>query len=316
MRAILIVSVLLLVSFAGCAESAPGEGKSNNEFKDVDVDVDDEHGVIFGVVVDTAIVPLDGVKISTTIDGQNVDQISDSEGRFVFDRVPAGTYFLASSKLGYESAQVSVSVEAGVEDPNVVKVQMAPTFSGTPYMTPFQFSGRITCSYSFTTPVGGGVTAPCITDYTSIAVGGGAAPQLREVQGDVRDWVTEINPGWKSHITEMMWESSAQGTSDALGVTISFEGRLASHWYSSTGGVSPMLSRLDQGVTHPTNQGDPAQIPEEGLPNLLSFVAVRLPEGEYTAVSVEQDFEAFTHTFYNVPAPEGWSFLAGDASPF
>ncbi len=314
MRAMFIVAVLAFATLAGCADPAPTGTDEPDGFKDVKVEVDEQHGVILGVVVDQAIVPIADVKVSTDVGGKTIEKTTDAQGRFVFDRVPEGTYFLTSEKLGYEASQISATVVAGVKDPAVLKIQMAATFSGTPYMVPFQFTGFIACSYSYSGGVG--INAPCITDYTSIGYPGGAAPILREIQGDSRDWLTEVNPGWKSHVTEMVWEASAQGTSDRLGVTISFEGRTASHWYSSDGGPSPLLSRLDQGTTHPTNQGDPAQVPEEGLPNLLSFVGVRRPDGEILALAVEQEFESFTHTFYNLGAPEGWSFIAGDGNPF
>jgi hypothetical protein len=46
--------------------------------------------------------------------------------------------------------------------------------------------------------------------------------------------------------------------------------------------------------------------------NVPTGVGPRLPPG----VAIDQSFTVYYHQFYYAPAPEGWSFLAGDGNPF
>lgn len=302
-------AVLALV-VAGCAD---GSGTPEEQDGFEEVEADSSTGGIRGVVVDAAIVPVPEATVVLDPGPDAVETVTDAEGRFSFGRLAPGAHFLQVSKYTYETVQVSTVVEAGVTDPPVVRVQLTRLSEEEPYSQAFQFSGRVVCSYSAVI-----ITAPCITDYTTILCGGGclgpAGPILRGIQGDTRDWVQEIGPGWQSHIIEMTWEPSARGTSNQMGFTVSHSNRTASHWYGSFGGEDPVLGRFDCCGPHPSHQNAPDGIPAEGLPDLLTFVNVR--GSGVVDVAIEQDFEAFTHTFYHIPAPEGWSFVAGDSPPF
>lgn len=308
---VLLVWMLIAVAFAGCAE-APAEPEEVDETFDdcesCDVEVTSDTGAIRGVVVDSSISPIAEATIIISGAGDEFELVSDDEGRFAKGGLAPGAYFLKATKYGFDEVQSSVEVVAGVETPDIVRIQMVASFTEEPFSVSFNFKGRVVCSYQAVI-----ITAPCVTDYTSLVCPGGCAPQLREVQGDARDWEQEIGQGWKSHIIEMTWKSSAQGTSEQLGFAVSHTERTSTHWYGTFGGESPLLARFDCCGGHPSNQNAPEGIPEEGLPNLLTFVNVR---GGGVQLAVEQDFEVFTHTFHNLAAPEDWSFIAGDEVPF
>ncbi len=308
---VLMALLLIFVAFAGCAEApAPAEPVDDtfDDCANCDVEVTADTGAIRGVVVDSTITPIAEAQITINGGGETFELVSDSEGRFAKGNLAPGAYFVKVAKYGFEEAQSSVEVVAGVETPDVLRIQLTAAFTEEPFTVPFTFKGRVVCSYQAVI-----ITAPCITDYTSIVCPGGCAPQLREVQGDARDWTQEIGQNWKSHIIEMTWKPSAQGTSDQLGFTVSHTERTSTHWFASFGGQNPVIGRIDCCGGHPTNQNAPDGIPPEGIPNLMTFVNVR---GGGVQLAVEQDFEVFTHTFHNLAAPEDWSFVNGDEPPF
>lgn len=311
MRPSVVCGLLLLVSLAGCAESGGQAGERDDTFDDVDVRVDDATGAILGVVVDEAIVPVEGATVTVQGDGRSTE--TDAQGRFVFDRVPAGTHFLEVRKLNYETAQSSVEVEAGVDQPPVLKVQVSRLFTGQPYMQGVQFQGFIACAYQ------AGITAPCVTDYTQVVpgCGSGCVPILRTIMGDARDTMVEVDAGWQTHIAEVVWEPSAQGTSNALGLIYrDFPVGGANHQYGAVSGPSPLHLRFEVGVKHATQSGPASEmIPPEGYDEIIAFVGTR-SDGEPVALTLQQEFEMFLHTFYHGKPPEDWAFLAGDGNPF
>lgn len=307
MRVLLLALALLI---AGCADDA-ASAQDDDDF-DVDVEVDKDTGGIRGVVVDSTIVPVPDATVKLTSTDPPLETLSDAEGRFAFSKVVPGSHVVEVSKYGFEAVQSSVEVKAGEAQPPVVRIQIQQTYSQAPYSMPFTFDGQIVCSYSASAGITG-ITAPCVTDYTSLVCPGGCAPALREVQGDSRDWVQEIQSGWKTHMIEMTWDPSAQGTSDQLGFTVSHTERTAYHWYASFGGDNPVVARIDCCEPHPSRQQADG-IPEEGLPNLLTFANVR-GSGPFS-LALQQDFQVITHTFYHLAAPEGWSFINGDEPPF
>lgn len=306
MRTILSLLLACALALAGCADG----GDDRPAPQDLVVETSPGLGAVVGVVVDEAILPLADAQVVLESDPPR-EQATDAQGQFAFADVAPGTYFLRVAKAGYDAAQASVEVKADEPAPPVVKVQLARLFDQDPFVEQFKFDGFLTCSYFAVL-----ITAPCITDYTSIVVPGGAAPVLREVQGDTRDYELAIGAGWQQMVIEMAWEPSAAGTSQGLGVTVSHTQRLASHWFASDGGPNPFRLQIDVGAAHPTHQGDPSMIPAEGIPDLFAFVNVQEGEGELAAVALNQEFELFHHTFYYATAPPEWSFVAGDPLPF
>lgn len=311
MRPFMLSSILLLALLAGCADTPGADSGKDPAFDDLDVDVDDDTGAILGVVVDDAIIPVEGVLVM--LRGAQKSMETDAQGRFVFDGVPAGTHFIETSKINFESVQTSVDVVAGDSDPPVVKVQMKRLFTGTPYVQGVQFQGFIACAFQ------AGLTAPCITDYTQVVpgCGSGCVPPLRTAMGDARDTMVEVDANWQTHIAEVVWEPSAQGTSNSLGLIYrDFPVGGANHQYGAVAGPSPLHLRFEVGVRHGTQSGSASEmIPAEGYDQIIAFVGTRADD-EPVSLTLQQEFEMFLHTFYHGKPPEGWSFLAGDGNPF
>ncbi|MGB1586380.1 MAG: carboxypeptidase-like regulatory domain-containing protein [Thermoplasmatota archaeon] len=296
--------LLVVISLAGCADGS--------DSSDAPVMRDSDQGLIRGVVVDAAVVPLEGIDI--TLAGTDRSTTTDDNGQFTIDDVAPGTYVLEASSLVHEAVQVAVTVVAGGEQ-EVTKIQMKRLFVQDAYMDQQEIRGYMNCGYS------AGLSSPCILDYTQLlpVCPGGCAPQLYGIAGDVRRFVVPMNAGWQSRINEIVWDPST-GTSESLGMTISFYNRTSSHSYTSAAGPSPLRHQMDMDP----EQDHPEWVPPEGKHDYLVFVnpsrdGSRMPVlgGEWpVALMVEQTFELFVSTFYFGLPPEGWSFAGGDSNPF
>lgn len=309
MRVSWVLGLLAMAALAGCAESAAPEPDSG-AFDDLDVEVDEDTGVILGVVVDQAIVPVGGVKIQVTATDVALETMTDEAGRFVFKDLEPGTYFVAASKAVYESIQTTTIVEAGKESPPVLKLQLTRLFDQDPYMETLQFVGFVGCAYNFF------VSSTCVNDYTRIVpvCGGGCAPQVTGIV-DQREYRSEVSSGWQSVLWEMTWDNSVSGTADEMQITVSYEDRVgASHWFSSVAMGQPYRMQVDVGVPGPGAQipsGEPEMIDPAGRDDLWNMISA----GQ-SNVAIQQEVEIFQSNFYFAPVPDGWSLLAGDGNPF
>jgi len=298
---------------AGCADDAAVAPMEDDEFQDLDVQVTDDTGAVRGVVVNDAIVPVAGADVSLPVTPQDVwTTQTDIEGRFSFSKVPPGTYFLTISKAVHEAAQAGVTVTAGDDSPDIVKVQLARMYSQDPYVETVQYAGFVGCAYSF------GISSTCVNDYTRIdptgTCPGGCAPFVTGVV-DQREYQSEVGAGWQSIIWEMVWESSVAGTAESMGLTVSFKDRSgASHWYTRTSQSQPFRLQCDVGILCPEQQdGDDGEpmIDPDGQDDLWNMIGAG--DG---SVAIQQEVEIFQTNFYFAPSPEGWSFVAGDPEPF
>lgn len=334
MRLFLTLLLLVFVGLAGCADSAPADDDDDSDFDDVDVEVDDSTGAIRGVVVDDTINPVADAAVELTVDANDIrETTSDEQGRFVFSKVPPGTYILKTSKFLHEDVQTSASVEAGVREPPVVKVQLPRLFEGEPYMAPVDFRGFFQCSqarfpgYLYS-------SSPCHSNN----IGGYVASQtgLPVPSTDLDDYGVELDQertfhsdiadGWQSLVFEMTWEPSAQGTSEKMGLVVSTykPERDTSHFFANVDSASPMRLQIDQGVQHESASAtEPSSIPPEGIQDMSYFMSVRPPDGTVCALwcvppgfALEQEFHVYLNQFYYAPAPEGWSVINGDTDPF
>src|SRR5688500_16195818 len=122
---ILAAAALLAVSLlAGCSSPSGGSPSEDGPtFDDLGLQATSSTGVIRGVVVDDAIRPIAGAKV-TLLGEAPKDAVTTDQGTFGFDGLPAATYFLKVHKVGFADAQQSADVVAGVADPPIVKVQL------------------------------------------------------------------------------------------------------------------------------------------------------------------------------------------------
>lgn len=260
-----------------------------------------------GVIVDDAIRPLSGVKVTVTLpDGSGREQTTDDDGFFCFE-LPPGTYRLQATHPSYTDVQGQLVVEEGAEGP-LVKLQLSRRFSQDPYHVALQLEGFIQCGYDLTF-----MSSLCVNDYTHF-VGPYTCPECEHLV-DKRSADFAVDAGWQTMVFEMTWKPTT-ATSDRMRLVVSHFPRPASHWYCSEAGTTPILLRMDLGVVCEDQQDDPERVPPEGMPNGHLFAAVDAPDGQFVAVTFSQQFTVYLHQFYYGSPPEGWSFVAGNPPPF
>ncbi len=312
------VALALVVLLSGCSGGGGSEDVPTDadDFQDLGVEATDTKGVLLGVVVDDAIRPLQGAAVSVSMPGgADGEKTTDADGRFAFGDLEPGTYLVSVAMLQYNSAQTTVEVVAGEEDPAVHRIQLTRLFSQDPYLEQIKFDGFIACAYAY------GVSSTCVNDYTRLigfvpgCEGGCLRDQnVSKAGGNVREFVTAIGPGWQSMVLEMVWEPSTAppASKGTMGMTVSyFERTSTGHWYGQADGPSPMRMQMDVGVAGPNQSEEPALIPPEGLNSLFVFFGAGNED-----VALNQGFQFFQNNFYYSVPPEGWSFVAGDPIPF
>src|SRR5688572_18243087 len=111
MRGASVAVVAMTYLLAGCSGAAGGPEDETPEtsFEDIEVEVTKTTGVILGIVVDDRIVPVEGAEVKLTVPGGSPRlTTSDVQGRFVFQDLPEGTYFLQVSHLTHTPTQTAV----------------------------------------------------------------------------------------------------------------------------------------------------------------------------------------------------------------
>jgi Carboxypeptidase regulatory-like domain len=308
-----LLAIGLAILLSGCSGS--GSSATTNDvgqFKDKEVKISGTTGAIRGIVVDQAIVPIPKVAVNVGTPTGNKTAETDTQGRFVFSELPAGTYFLTFKHLLYRTVQQSIDVQAGVEPP-ISRVQMDALFTAKPYHDQVKFKGFIACGYNAAT-----VTAPCVTDYTQVAqpCNGGCAPQLRSVQGDNRVLRTKVDANWQTIVLDMTFTPNGNGNTKEMGLLLRWGTGSASEWFGTTDGASPLQLRFETGVTHTSEAGSrQRQVNVSGESDLDILGSITADNGALGA-SVNQEFLVFHTNFYNAKPPEKWSFAKGDDFPF
>ncbi len=321
MRAAAMTLVLLTV-LAGCAGStAPVDDE--DVFEDKVLESDDKTGVIRGVIVDETFTPVAGAKVTLKHgDGDKVE-MGDELGRFGFSKVQPGVYYLLASAPLHTEVQFSATVVAGVASPDVLSIQISRIYPGDPYVTPIKQEGFFTCSQANMPPYLYS-SSPC----HSPAPGVDLCDQAGACLDQNRDFHANVEAGWQTQVFEMTWESTAQGTSDRMGMVVSTykPERNTDHMFANVASGNPMRFQLDLGQPGPDFQegsGPSGPIPADGMTDMSYFISVRPPADRECFVwcvppgfAIDQSFTTYLHQFYYLPAPEGWAILNGDDVPY
>ncbi len=330
-RSLVVAGSLLVVVFAGCAGSDPGTSSSDiATFDDLGGHATETTGLIRGVVVDTAVVPIPSASVS--ISGPSKSNLTaDTQGRFLIDGLAPGTYFVKAKAPLYHESSTSVEVVAGVNEPPVTKVQLAPFFSQKPYHLSDKKNGYFDCSQNGASPFYS--SSNCLADPCPTRVDPATCNQLptammNNITNQNREWHMDVGPGWQSIVLEMQWTPTAQGTSPRMGMVVSTYKPLRNpaHSFANVQMSSPLLIRLDTNVTHPTagTTVEPFKIPVEGMDRVSYFVSARADANAPCIIAVcvppgialQQSFTVIWHQFYYGIVKPDWSFLKGDKPPF
>src|SRR5688572_14229555 len=248
-----VALVFLFFVLPGCTGSSAPEDDGagpGTDFDDLDLDATETTGVIRGVVVDDRIVPVEGAKVELRLDTGSEVKESDAEGRFGFDALDPGTYFLSVSKLNYDSVQSTVEVVAGVDDPPVQRLLITRLFDVEPYSSLFKFEGFLQCSNGI------GVGTTCVNDYTRLLppCNGGCLQDynVSQAAGNNREYVTNMTGGWQTMVWEMVWEPTSTATSAEMALLVSYFARPdTTHYFGNARGETPLKLRMELNESAP-----------------------------------------------------------------
>ncbi len=276
MRALTASFMIALVALAGCAEEAPPDAEDDTTEADADLQATESTGVIRGVVVDATITPIPAASVSLNT-GQETTTLAD--GSFGFGDLEPGGYFISVSKTGYKPVQSSTTVEAGIDKPPVVRIQIDIDFENRPFSTLEVFEGYLQCGAGIG---GAGSLNPCALTES------------------VNTFDVPTGPGLNTTQMELVWEGT-NAFGDGLSLGIYNPSTTASNFVGVVG-PSPLTLRVS-GERIEQHYG-------EDMPSYLArvFPGAGSDVGQATVV-VEQRFEIFVTNFYGFAPDEDWTFL-------
>lgn len=339
-RASALIPVLLLLAtaIAGCSGSntTAQAGRSStdsieNAVSEVTVHATPTTGVIRGVVVDAAIRPLSKVTLTVATREKTLTTNSTASGAFGFQGLQPGTYLVKAHKVSFQDQQVSVEVVAGVSEPRATKIQLSDDPKGRPYYDAMVFKGFIECSA--TSPAVGvalcsvpniGPAIVAILTCNGPLVPGTPPPPCTQPSNITADafavrYYPVQTPQWMQ--SELVW-SSTQSLGAELSLAYSYTPGACGGFYCDHGakGTSPVLVSVNA-----------TQVPvvlNQGSNNTNAFVRVFNTDSSATrppcvngvcprgfGVTVEQEFDIYSHFFYGYQPPEGWRFTANSDPP-
>lgn len=263
------VALLLAAGLAGCADG--GEAEPEPEAF-TGVQASSDTGVIRDVVVDETITPVEGVKVA--LSPAAVETVSDAEGAFVFEDLEPGVYFLQASSPGFTDIQASAEVEAGVEKPPVVRIQVERIPIPDPFVQPFVWEAFMDTSASV---AGTGVVAGGFTGQGSF----GARHDL------------PANASWVQ--SELVWNAE-HPLADTMQTDARLYGGGEDPVFDRQIGTSPLLQIFDNATVH----ADTEQVGYTLFVEDSSLVPV--------GMTAQQRLTMFTHSFHHFLPEDGWRF--------
>ncbi|HUR25484.1 MAG TPA: carboxypeptidase-like regulatory domain-containing protein [Candidatus Thermoplasmatota archaeon] len=307
MRILLATIVLALLLVSGCASTSdPPSEELPADFEQLELEATATTGIIRGIVVDSAIRPISGA--SVTLKAEPPQTVTSTEdGAFGFDALEPGTYFLSVHKIGFADVQQSAEVDAGVESPPVVKVQLVSDGKPAPFFAEYKVEGIIECGTSVIALCGG---AHDVVVIACVASGGAVcAPQPTN---DAYSAFLAID-GTPDYVqTEMTWETT-QALGDSMSYALryadkaTYDGGMYEGGFDSFEGPSPLLGHIS---------GDDAADAELGNRTGMVFsIFSGGAQGTPLGVTVEQQYTFFIHAFYGYQPPEDWRFTSEGTVP-
>ncbi len=305
MRRIFVALMLVAVALSGCADPTGQATEEETTAADEELQATDTTGVIRGVVVDASIVPIAGASVRIDSVGMETETLED--GSFGFAGLDEGAYFLKIAKPGYVATQSSVSVEAGVDKPPIVRVQLAFDEGYNPYYVLNHYKGLYQC----------GTSVLVVCGAPNILLGSGTTEDTSTPTIDVPG-----TPDWMQ--TEMVWKST-----QALSPQLYFEVESlddgcqrdsddGSYLLYNAEGVSPIkgatngtdllrhnIGLPDCGAYHSVFAGDTLEEQHCVHPR---------PNPVYNGCpgvgfSIQQEFEWFITLFYGYQPPDDYWFI-------
>lgn len=274
------VVVLLCIVLSGCSDAGAPEDLE-------DLEATPTTGILRGVVVDGAVVPVADAAVS--LQGSNRTAVSDEGGLFGFDDLEPGLYIVRVERDGFLDTEVQATVQAGEAEPERVRVELVRDPDRAPYVEGSTWAGFIQCSVRVeTVALGPAGVAVCSAGEPTVDLDDDVFHEL--AFGASPDWVQ----------TDLEWDGS-QPLGDRMSIRLGPDSCEDTKWGANEG-ISPLTVSMPRVLL---------QDKEVGVDNGLCvrvFVWVSELAADLVGAGVQQDFTAFTHSFYNFQPEPGWVF--------
>ncbi len=301
-----IALFLVTATLAGCTDNAPVEEPGGGD--GLDLQATESTGVIRGVVVDDAIRPVIGAAVSIRGTAGTFETQTNEDGAFGFQDLEPGAWFITVTMDGFFQATARANVVASEDLPDVVKIQLERNPEETPYVQSVNYAGFIECTSSFLVLCGiPNLLSPLVCDETGVCLG-------NNITNDRFTPTFYYDPGALWVQTELVWDSSQSLSPDLYFEMEALDDGCDGNttFLANAEGPSPIFASANQTVL------DEADISGERCGiyhSVFSGGAVEDPVvGIGVGATVQQEFQFFSHAFYNFLPEEGWRFT-NDGDP-
>lgn len=308
-----ILAALPFLVLAGC--SGGGAATEEVDFDQLGLEATATTGVIRGLVVDEAIKPVAGAKVTLT--GTPQTAASDENGLFGFEGLAAATYFLQVEKLGFRPSQQSADVVAGIAEPAITKVLLVADPSSLPYVVQHLYEGYIQCSFK---------AANIVFDAESCDPGGATGLSQND---DSAPWFA-VTAQPLLYQSEMTWDSNQQLGTGLVTIQLACDegdcGETDTNRLCNVRGHSPLVCRVNGTMSNDGMEsgggGHGLEEAELGTENMGYSVSMfsncfECVPGTVLGLGVvlEQRFQVYNHLFYGYLPPDGWMFITDGPPP-
>lgn len=272
-----VAGMVAVTVLAGCSDPQASAAAADDPFAGLadDVEVGDTVGAITGVVVDAAIRPLANATVEVVSTGANTT--TDATGRFAFEDLEPGTYFLRAAAYRHEPTQVSVDVVAG--SPSTVRILLVRVGGAEPYKTTLHFEGYIDAWLG-------------IGQFAVELVSPGTIPCTCA-------WTFPVD----ANLTSIVFESTGSSSIPNPGTPVTDDGD--AYWeLISENGEGQIMSAYDDWPF--VKRFEATDFDNASGPFLARITGGVPPSGQ-------MDYDLFITLWYHDEAPAEWSLLAGDA---
>lgn len=285
--------LVLALLLAGCQADGPDAADGSETAPGL--------GALAGVVVDAAVMPIEGATVEASRPTTEPLQAgTDAGGQFRFQDLEPGLYGLTIRAPGYIDVVTTATVVADVADPENVKVTMQEERSTQPYVRLIYWEGILGC----------GTSGSNLCSAPEQATGQDIIPE--DSARLFYDEVVDERRVPEYIQAEVLWDPNIAAF-DHLNLLLgsstppSWEQFEYERRYDTFIGSSPIVGHLNKTILEEDQIGV-----ERGL-------VLELYGGGYdpdnAGAAVDQEFEAFIHLFYYSTPPEGWQFSSSGPPP-
>lgn len=305
------VWLLLLTTLAGCTNGGDvgTEGTPALALPGI--------GNMRGLVVDDAIVPIEGARI--LLKNIELEAFTGVDGTFGVDNLEEGPYRVRITKLDHDPQELTIQVVAGVEEPTAARIQLTRVAGSVPLAVPAVHTGWIGCEalvlYALQNCDGGTSTF------------GPPDNHLVMSQPDGVPDAVHVEVAWEA--TQDFAKSLTLTFGTCSGVAYCDPQPPSKTYLCTAWGASPLWCRVDQVGAERSGEGTGHQNlrdtghgtkPLTGLAIHVGADCTHCLVSPYESwglgLAVQQDFDVFTWSFFNFQPAEGWSFVRdGEPKP-